>query len=96
MTTNAVLALRIAELDRQNLELSSALNRASNANEALKNKIRELEQRLTAQSDSEFELMCKKVDIIRCLKTLAFEHNHADIPAMANLAKRLMQSLSEL
>lgn len=37
-----------------------------------------------------FKHECTDVDVIRCLKTLAYEHNHGDMPRYQSLAKRAM------
>ena len=41
-----------------------------------------------------FESACFDVDVIRCLKTLAFEHNHCDIQRYMVLAKSCMDKIS--
>lgn len=41
-----------------------------------------------------FEYACFDVDVIRCLKTLAFEHNHCDIQRYMVLAKSCMDKIS--
>jgi len=41
-----------------------------------------------------FELTCYRVDVIRCLKTIAFEHNHKEVPLYQPLARRIMNSLA--
>lgn len=69
-------------------------------NEAQKNRIAELEREkaeLVAQvevlNSKNFELTCYRVDVIRCLKTIAFNHNHAEIIRYQPLARALMDSL---
>lgn len=40
-----------------------------------------------------FELTCFRIDVLRCLKTIAFEHNHQDVAKYKNLAFSLMKSI---
>lgn len=68
---------------------------------ALAEEISQLQQRnaeLAAQveqlQEKIFELQCFDVDVIRCLKTMAFEHNHSDIPRYKQLAKECMDKIS--
>jgi chorismate mutase len=57
-----------------------------------------LEQRdaLAAQVEQlNFESGFFDVDVIRCLKTIAFKHNHNDIPRYMAMAKRCMDEISD-
>lgn len=60
--------------------------------------LEELNQELAAQVEAlnskNFELTCYRVDVLRCLKTIAFEHNHADVPLYQPMARQLMDSIS--
>lgn len=47
-----------------------------------------------ALNSKNFELTCYRVDVLRCLKTIAFEHNHADVPLYQPMARQLMDSIS--
>ena len=42
-----------------------------------------------------FRYSCLDVDIIRCLKTLAYEHNHSEILSYKSLAKKTLKSYEE-
>lgn len=55
-------------------------------------------ERLVAQVEAlnskNFELTCYRVDVLRCLKTIAFEHNHSDVSLYQPMARHLMDSIS--
>ena len=54
----------------------------------------ELVAQVEALNKKNFELTCYRIDVIRCLKTIAFEHNHDDFPLYQPLARQLMDSIS--
>lgn len=45
--------------------------------------------------DRLYKYGCEDVDVIRCLKTMAYEHNHSDVPRYKDLAKRTMAKYVE-
>lgn len=58
-------------------------------------KFAEVEQERDQLKEIQFVSQCEEVDVIRCLKTLAYEHNHADVPRYQALAKRVMDKYVE-
>lgn len=54
----------------------------------------ELSAQVDQLQEKIFELQCFDVDVIRCLKTMAFDHNHAEIKRYQQLAKDCMDSIS--
>ena len=66
-------------------EFAAALERVATAE--LKAQVEQLQEKI-------FELQCFDVDVIRCLKTMAFDHNHADILSYQKLAKKCMDRIS--
>ncbi len=70
------------------IELKAELDKVKAERDALAAQVEALKQQ-------NFELTCYRVDVIRCLKTIAFEHNHRDISLYQDLAKSLMESLAE-
>jgi len=52
-----------------------------------------LVERMGALEQKNFELTCFNVDVLRCLKTVAFEHNWPEISKYKNLAKNCMESI---
>lgn len=54
----------------------------------------ELAAQVEALNSKNFELTCYRVDVLRCLKTIAFEHNHADVSLYKPMAHQLMDSIS--
>lgn len=61
--------------------------KAMRENAELKAQVEELQEKI-------FDLQCFDVDLMRCLKTIAFEHNHADIKRYQQLAKECMDRIS--
>lgn len=55
----------------------------------------ELEQEVNQLKQELLMLDCEDVDIIRCLKSLAYEHNHSEILMHKDLAKRTMEKYVE-
>lgn len=53
-----------------------------------------LSAQVDALSSKNFELTCYRVDVLRCLKTIAFEHNHSDVPLYQPMARQLIDSIS--
>lgn len=58
------------------------------------NERNELKAQVEQLQEKTFDLGCFDVDLIRCLKTIAFEHNHADIQSYQKLAKKCMDRIS--
>ena len=78
---------RISELEQALIAHKIGWQESTERNAELKAQVEQLQKKV-------FELQCFDIDVIRCLKTLAFEHNHEDIPRYQPMAKECMAVIS--
>lgn len=83
----------ISQLSNQVVDLQNARDDLERQNAGLVANNQELIDRAEKLNQKNFELTCFSVDVLRCLKTIAFEHNWSDVARYQQLAKDCMESI---
>lgn len=82
-----MLKEQIAEVFERRQELRDEVAKLENERDALAAQVEQLTEEV-------FKLQYFDIDVIRCLKTIAFEHNHSDIALYQELAKKCMSDIA--